>query len=195
MITDINELDFDKTYSYADYLTWRFQERLEIFKGKLFKMSPAPNTSHQKVASNLHGILWNKFRDHSCSLFSAPFDVRLLDKKKSTNDSEIFTVVQPDLCVICDESKLDQRGAIGAPDLVIEILSPGNSKKELKYKYDLYEEAGVLEYWIVNPVDKTFLIYVLRDNQFIGLHPLIEEDQIKSPLFPQLDFILEEIFK
>lgn len=195
MITDINELDFDKTYSYADYLTWKFQERLELFKGRLFKMSPAPSTNHQKVASNLHGILWNKFKNHSCKLFSAPFDVRLLDKKKSTNDSEIFTVVQPDLCVICDENKLDQRGAFGAPDLVIEILSPGNSKKELKYKFDLYEEAGVLEYWIVNPEDKTFLIYVLRDNQFIGLHPLIEEDQIKSPLFPQLDFVLEEIFK
>lgn len=195
MITDIDQLDFDKTYSYADYLTWRFQERLELFKGRLFKMSPAPSTNHQRVASNLHGILWSKFKNHSCKLFSAPFDVRLLDKKKSTNDSEIFTVVQPDLCIICDEDKLDQRGAFGAPDLVIEILSPGNSKKELKYKYDLYEEAGVLEYWIVNPEDKTFLIYVLRDNQFIGLHPLIEEDQIKSPLFPQLDFILEEIFK
>jgi Uma2 family endonuclease len=194
MITDINQLDFNKTYSYADYLTWKFQERLEIFKGRLFKMSPAPSTTHQKVASNLHGILWNKFKNHSCNLFSAPFDVRLLDKKKSTNDSEIFTVVQPDLCVICDENKLDKRGAFGAPDLVIEILSPGNSKKELKYKFDLYEEAGVLEYWIVNPEDKTFLIYVLRDDQFIGMHPLIEEDQIKSPLFPQLDFILEEIF-
>ncbi|WP_269241909.1 Uma2 family endonuclease [Flavobacterium limnophilum] len=194
MITDINQLDFDKTYSYADYLTWKFQERLEIFKGKLFRMSPAPSTSHQKVASNLHGILWNKFKNHSCKLFSAPFDVRLMDKKKSTNDSEVFTVVQPDLCVICDENKLDQRGAFGAPDLVIEILSPGNSKKEMKYKFDLYEEAGVLEYWIVNPEDKTFLIYVLKDDQFIGIHPLIEEDQIKSLLFPQLDFILEEIF-
>jgi Uma2 family endonuclease len=195
MITDINELDFDKTYSYADYLTWRFQERLEIFKGRLFKMSPAPSTSHQKVSMKLTKFILQKFSNHPCNLFSAPFDVRLLDKKKSTNDSEIFTVVQPDLCIICDENKLDQRGAFGAPDLVIEILSPGNSKKELKYKFDLYEEAGVLEYWIVNPEDKTFLIYVLRDNQFIGLHPLIEEDQIKSPLFPQLDFILEEIFK
>lgn len=195
MITDINQLDFDKTYSYADYLTWRFQERLEIFKGKLFKMSPAPSTSHQKVSMKLTKFILQKFSNHPCNLFAAPFDVRLLDKKKTTNDSEIFTVVQPDLCIICDENKLDQRGAFGAPDLVIEILSPGNSKKELKYKFDLYEEAGVLEYWIVNPEDKTFLIYVLRDKQFIGLHPLIEEDQIKSPLFPQLDFVLEEIFK
>jgi Uma2 family endonuclease len=194
MITDINQLDFDKTYSYADYLTWKFQERLEIFKGKLFKMSPAPSTSHQKVASNLHGILWSKFKNHSCKLFSAPFDVRLLDKKKTTNYSDVITVVQPDLCIICDENKLDQRGAFGAPDLVIEILSPGNSKKEMKYKFDLYEEAGVLEYWIVNPEDKTILIYILKENQFIGIHPLIEEDQMNSPLFPQLDFIVEEIF-
>ncbi|MFC5979267.1 Uma2 family endonuclease [Flavobacterium cheongpyeongense] len=194
MVTDINQLDFNKTYSYADYLTWRFQERLEIFKGKISKMSPAPSTSHQKIAGNLHGILWNSFKNRPCNLFNAPFDVRLLNKKKSTNDNEIFTVVQPDICIICDENKLDKRGAFGAPDLVIEILSPGNSKKELKYKFDLYEEAGVLEYWIVNPEDKTFLIYVLRDNEFIGLHPLIEEDKIKSPLFPQLDFILEEVF-
>lgn len=194
MITDINQLDFDKTYSYADYLTWRFQERLELFKGKLFKMSPAPSTNHQKISMKLTGILYNNFNNYPCNLFAAPFDVRLLDKKKSNNDSEVFTVVQPDLCIICDENKLDQRGAFGAPDLVIEILSPGNSKKEMKYKFDLYEEAGVLEYWIVNPAEKIILIYILKDNQFIGLHPLIEEDQIKSPLFPQLDFILEEIF-
>nr|WP_315202179.1 Uma2 family endonuclease [uncultured Flavobacterium sp.] len=195
MITDINQLDFDKTYSYADYLTWEFEERIELYKGKVFEIGASPGTLHQKKLGNLIGSIWDNFKNNSYNLFSAPFDVRLLDKKKSTKDSEIFTVVQPDLCVICDENKLDQRGAFGVPNLVIEILSPGNSKKELKYKFDLYEEAGVLEYWIVNPEDKTFLIYVLRDKQFIGLHPLIEEDQIKSPLFPQLDFVLEEIFK
>jgi Uma2 family endonuclease len=194
MITNINQLDLDKTYSYADYLLWKFQERVELFRGKIFKMSPAPSSSHQRVSGNLHGILWHKFNKHSCNLFTAPFDVRLLDKKKSTIDKEIYTVVQPDLCVICDENKIDEKGAIGSPDLVIEILSPGNSKKEMKYKFDLYEEAGVLEYWIVNPADKTIFIFVLKDNQFIGLHPLIEEDTIKSPLFPQLDFCLEDIF-
>ena len=194
MITSIDQLDFNQTYSYADYLTWQFKERIEIWKGKLNKMSPAPNTSHQRAAVNLTGIMWSKFKSHSCQLFTAPFDVRLLDKKKSTSDKEVFTVIQPDLCVICDENKLDQRGAFGAPDLVIEILSPGNSKKEMKYKFDLYQEAGVLEYWIVNPTDKTCLIFVLREGIFVGLHPLIEEDKIASPLFPQLDFILEEIF-
>lgn len=194
MITDINQLDFDKTYSYADYLTWKFEERLEIFKGKIFRMSPAPSTSHQKVSMRLTKFILQKINNHHCNLFAAPFDVRLLNSKKSTENNSVFTVVQPDLCVICDEEKIDERGAFGAPDLIIEILSPGNSKKEMKYKFDLYEEAGVLEYWIVNPADKTILIYILKDNQFIGMHPLIEEDQIKSPLFPQLDFILEKIF-
>ena len=194
MVTDINQLDLNKTYSYAEYLTWMFQERLELFKGKIFKMSPAPSMYHQKVAGNIHGILWNKFKNHSCNLFVAPFDVRLLDSKKSKIDSDVYTVVQPDLCVICDESKLDARGAIGAPDLMIEILSPGNSKKEMTHKYELYQEAGVLEYWIVNLVDKTIFIYTLKDGIFIGQQPLIEESKMKSPLFPQLDFTLSELF-
>jgi Uma2 family endonuclease len=194
MITDINELDLNKTYSYADYLTWQFQEKLELIKGKIFKMSPAPSTNHQRISRKLTGIMLSAFKNHSCELFVAPFDVRLIDKKKSTLDQEIFTVVQPDLCVICDETKIDERGAIGAPDLVIEILSPGNSNKEMKYKFDLYEEAGVQEYWIVNPADKTLFIYVLKENQFIGMHPLIEEDSIQSKLFPDLDFQLAEIF-
>ena len=194
MITDINLLDFNKTYSYADYLTWLFQDRLELFKGKIFKMSPAPNRFHQIVSGNLHGIMWNAFKNHPCNLYAAPFDVRLLDKKKSTSDKDIFTVVQPDLCVICDEKKLDDKGCIGSPDLIIEILSPGNSKKEMKYKFDLYEEGGVLEYWIVNPENRTMQIFILKENQFVGLHPLIEEDKITSPLFPDLDFVLEEIF-
>ena len=107
MITDINELDLDKTYSYADYLTWQFQEKLELIKGKIFKMSPAPSTNHQRISMELAGILYNFFKPHQCNLFAAPFDVRLIDKKKSTLDKEIFTVVQPDLCVICDETKID----------------------------------------------------------------------------------------
>ena len=194
MITDINLLDLEGKYSYADYLTWEFEESVEILKGKVFSMGATPNTSHQRISGKLSGILWQKFNNMSLNFFAAPFDVRLLDKKKSTLDQEIYTVVQPDLCVICDENKIDERGAIGAPDLVIEILSPGNSNKEMKYKFDLYEEAGVLEYWIVNPADKTVFIYVLKENEFIGMHPLIEEDIIQSKLFPELDFKLESIF-
>jgi Uma2 family endonuclease len=194
MITDINKLDLNKTYSYADYLTWQFDDRVELFSGKIFSVESAPNTAHQRISRELVGVLFNFFKPHPSNLFAAPFDVRLMDKKKSKLNQEIYTVVQPDLCVICDDSKIDERGAIGAPDLVIEILSPGNSNKEMKYKFDLYEEAGVLEYWIVNPADKTVFIYVLKDNEFIGMHPLIEEDNIQSKLFPELDFKLESIF-
>jgi Uma2 family endonuclease len=194
MITDINVLDLEKKYSFADYLTWEFEERVELLRGKIHSMGAAPSTTHQRISRKLMGVMISAFKNHSCELFIAPFDVRLLDKKKSTLDKEIYTVVQPDLCVICDDAKIDERGAIGAPDLVIEILSPGNSNKEMKYKFDLYEEAGVLEYWIVNPADKTVFIYVLQENQFIGMHPLIEEDAIQSKLFPELDFKLESIF-
>lgn len=167
---------------------------MELFKGKIFEIGLAPNLYHQKVAGNLHGILWHIFKNYPCTVFIAPFDVRLLNKKKSKINKEIYTVVQPDLCVICDESKLDVRGAIGAPDLIIEILSSGNSKKEMTHKYELYQEAGVLEYWMVNPLDKTIFIYVLKDGIFEGQQPLVEENQIKSPLFPQLNFQVADIF-
>jgi Uma2 family endonuclease len=194
MITSIDQLNMNQTYSYADYLTWKFQERIELLKGRIFKMSPSPNVLHQQVSMGMTKHLLYLLKDKPCKLFSAPFDVRLYDAKKSKGNADIFTVVQPDLCVICDPNKLDEHGAIAAPELVIEILSPGNSKKEMKYKYDLYEEAGVLEYWIVDPVYKTVLVFTLENGKFIGQHPLIEDDQMVSRLFPEVDFELMGVF-
>lgn len=194
-ITRLSQLDMDKTYSYADYLLWQIKERIELIKGKILQMSPAPSRYHQRVATTLTGILFQELRMHSCDLYAAPFDVRLLDRKKSTPDQEVYTVVQPDLCVICDKSKLDDRGAFGAPDLVIEISSPGNSIREMKIKFELYQEAGVKEYWIVNPQEKTVFVYQLIGNQFVNYHPLSELDTIESALFPQLDFAISDIFK
>lgn len=194
-ITDISQLDMDKTYSYADYLTWKFQDRLELLKGKIFKMSPAPGRTHQNISGKLFFNLYKVLQGKTCKLYSAPFDVRMLNLKKSTPDKEVYTVVQPDLCVVCNEDKLDERGCNGAPDLVIEILSPGNSKKELGIKFDLYEEAGVLEYWIVEPAEKTVFVYSLVNGKLSGQRPLTEDDLIKSPLFPQLDFSIAEIFE
>lgn len=194
-ITRLSQLDMDKTYSYADYLLWQIKERVELIKGKIMEMSPAPSRYHQVVSSHLHGILYRSFYNHSCDLYSAPFDVRLLDRKKSTPDREVYTVVQPDLCVICDKFKLDDRGAFGAPDLVIEISSPGNSIREMKIKFELYQEAGVKEYWIVNLQEKTVFVYQLIGNQFVNYHPLSELDTIESALFPQLDFAISDIFK
>src|SRR5690606_38432683 len=124
------------TYTYADYLLWRIEERLELIKGKVFKMTPAPNLRHQQVSGRFYVSLQNLFQAGPCQVFYAPFDVRLYDRKKYVKaDKDIYTVVQPDLCVICDESKLDERGCLGAPDLVIEILSPGNSRREMKQKF------------------------------------------------------------
>jgi len=196
-IDDISELDLDGIYSYADYLTWRFEQSVELFKGKIFKMSPAPSVKHQKVASQLHGLLFIHLRNKSCNLFSAPFDVRLLDKNKSSKaNQDVFTVVQPDLCVICDQNKLDDKGCIGAPDLVIEILSPGNSKKEIKNKYELYEEAGVREYWVVFPAEFVLQQFLLNENGKYFLNSSYVEDEKFSPfIFPEMIIDLAEVFE
>ena len=194
MITDINQLDLSKTYNYADYLTWNFKERLEILKGKIFKMSPAPSRRHQEVSFQMSLIFGNFFKKSTCNVYVAPFDVRLINYKKSSADKEISTVFQPDICVVSDKSKLDDRGCLGVPDLIIEILSPGNSKKEMDIKFDLYEENGVKEYWIVEPLQKSILIYTLQNNTYIGLKPLVEEGLVKSPLFPEMSFDVAEVF-
>lgn len=194
-ITDLSQLDMDKTYSYADYAMWRLKERIELFKGKIFKMSPAPNIEHQSISGNLFGLLFQSFTNHPCKLLPAPTDVVLLNMKKSTVDKEIFTVLQPDICIVCDLEKLkDGKKCVGAPDLVIEILSPGNSKKEMSIKYDLYEEAGVKEYWMVHPQDRSVQIFSLKDEKFIGLKPVIENQILNSPLFPDLKMDLRKVF-
>ncbi len=195
VIENFKDLDLSKSYTFADYLTWKFQERLELIKGKIFQMSPAPNRYHQRISGNLYGALWTTFKSNSCGLYSAPFDVRLVNFKKSTDDNQVFSVVQPDICVICDKEKLDDKGCIGSPDLVIEILSPGNTDKEMGIKFDLYEENEIKEYWIIEPTDKVIFIYTLQNGKYIGLKPQTHLDKIKSPLFPYFDFDISQIFE
>lgn len=155
-------------------------------------MSPAPNWYHQEISGNLYFNLAKILKKSSCNLYAAPFDVRL--QKLKANDEKVTTVIQPDLCVICDENKLDDKGCNDSPDLIVEILSPGNTKKEMGIKFDLYEENDVKEYWIVDPSEKIVLMYVLKENKYVGLKPFIEDDNIASSLFPQLNFPLAEIF-
>lgn len=195
IITNIDDLDLNGTYSYADYLLWQFSERLELIKGKIFKMSPAPSSGHQRVSMKLTRELDKYFYGLSCEIFVAPFDVRLVNFKKSTSNKQIFTVVQPDLCVICDASKVDEKGCLGAPNLIIEILSKGNSKKDMTIKFDLYEENGVQEYWIVNPSEKDVHIYTLSNGKYIGSRPYIMETELQSPTFPDLKFEVDKIFE
>ncbi|WP_392447927.1 Uma2 family endonuclease [Capnocytophaga canis] len=191
-INNINQLDLvNGVYTYADYLLWKFEERVELLKGKIFKMSPAPSLKHQRISLNITLFLGNYFKNQKCQLFVAPFDVRL--PKKEEKGDNIHTVVQPDLCIICDESKLDERGCIGAPDLIIEILSPGNSKKEMKNKFELYQESGVEEYWIVNPTDENILVNVLEDGKYRILKPVVDE-YITSVKFPKLKIHTSDIF-
>ena len=158
------DLDLTKTYTYADYFKWKFAQRVELIKGKIFKMGPAPNTSHQRLVGAIYLRLANFLDKQPCSVFVAPFDVRFL--RRSNGDTDIITVLQPDVCVICDASKIDSRGCLGAPDLVVEVLSPGNNAKELKNKYDIYEESGVKEYWIVSPQNRWLRICTLVDGKF-----------------------------
>jgi Uma2 family endonuclease len=102
--------------------------------------------------------------------------------------------VQPDLCIVCDENKLDDKGCNGSPDLIVEIISPNNSKHDIQTKFNLYQEAGVYEYWIVDPTDKLILIYTLADRKYIGLPPLALGDDVKSPLFPNMKVALDDVF-
>ena len=138
-ITQLSQLDPNGIYSYADYLTWQLEESVELIKGKIMAMSPAPNVKHQRIALKLLRPIDNYFLHKNCEVFIAPFDVKLYDRRKSLlKNGEAFSVVQPDLCLICDKDKLTEQGCDGAPDWIIEVLSPGNSRKEVRLKYDLY---------------------------------------------------------
>ena len=188
----LSDLDITKSYTYADYLKWAFDDRLEIIKGKIFKMSPAPGSVHQRISLRLSRWIGDYLEDKLCEAFPAPFDVRI--PGLSGNDKEIITVVQPDLCVICDPRKIDGKGCMGAPDIVVEILSPGNNKKEVKNKYDVYEEAGVLEYWIVHPEEKTFLKYNLVNGKFFSSRLLTLGDEVTTEILPGLKLNLDKLF-
>jgi Uma2 family endonuclease len=196
-ITELSQLDLNATYSYADYLTWRLEETVELIKGKIMAMPPAPSLKHQNIITNLGGSLYQYFHKRPCKLFYAPFDIKLYDSRKSKlRDQEVFSVVQPDLCVICDPEKLTEQGCNGAPDWIIEVLSPGNTKKEMHLKFDLYQENGVTEYWLVYPYEQAVYQFVLnQDAEKYQLFAMYAGDDVaKSTLFPELHIDLADVF-
>jgi len=152
--------DDEERYTYADYLTWDDDQRWELVDGVPFLMS-APSSRHQAVSSNLHGQLYILLKGKPCNVFSAPLDVRL---NADTYDN---TVVQPDILVICDREKLDKAGCKGAPDFVIEILSPSTSSRDMYLKFDLYWKAGVKEYWVVEPDVNKVSAHILSKDDYI----------------------------
>jgi Uma2 family endonuclease len=196
--TDLSQLDLNGTYTYADYLSWQFDDAIELIKGKIMAMSPAPSSEHQSIVTNLGGVLYNFFYKKPCKLFYAPFDVRLYDRKKSiVANKDIYSVVQPDLCVICDKTKIDSKGCLGSPDWIIEILSRGNSKKEMQIKYQLYQESGVKEYWLVYPGEKAVHQFVLDEQteKYQLLNMYSGEDIATPHLFPDCQIDLREVFE
>lgn len=196
-ITQLYLLDKNQTYSYADYMTWQFDEAVELIKGKIMLMSPAPSVKHQDISINLTRFLAVFFNRKKCRVYAAPFDVRLYDRKKSILASQdIHSVVQPDLCVICDPELLDKQGCNGAPDWIIEILPKGNSKREMKIKYELYQESGVMEYWLVYPEEQAIYQFVLNADKCYQLKRMYTNDDIASPhLFPDLLIDVNDVFE
>lgn len=181
-------------YTYADYLTWQLDEMVELIKGKVFRSAAAaPRRIHQEISGKVFNKLFNFLEKHPCKVYEAPFDVRLPVKSKKNED--IDTVVQPDICVICDKSKLDVMGCIGAPDLIVEILSPGSNKKELKNKYEVFEESGVKEYWIIHPDEQTVMTYTLTTGKYIPSRLFTSGDVIESNSIPGFRLDLEYVFK
>jgi Uma2 family endonuclease len=151
-----------KRYSCADYLTWTDDKMREIINGVVYAFS-APVLKHALVVRTFLGRAFHfiKKKKGKCVIVTAPFDVRL-PKNGETAENKIFDVVQPDICVICDPSKLDEKGCIGAPDLIVEAISPSTSKRDLNLKFSLYERSGVKEYWVVYPNDKAVTVFILQ---------------------------------
>jgi Uma2 family endonuclease len=189
-------LDLKKRYTYADYLTWMDDTRRELYNGFIKLMTPAPSRRHQEISFNLSGILRDFLIKKKCKGFAAPSDVRLPESKKSKNDKQVYTVLQPDLYIVCDLSKLDDRGCLGAPDMVVEIVSPQSSKRDVKDKFEIYQQHGVREYWIVNPNDENVNVFVLDKNGKFQLQGMYAgDDQIPVNIFNgELKIDLTEVF-
>jgi Uma2 family endonuclease len=195
MISTLNQLDLEQKYSYADYIAWQIQERVELIRGRIMQMA-APNVRHQRISMRLSTKIGGHLYKTSCQLFAAPFDVRLPLPVHRIKNDKIDTVVQPDLCIICDNEKLDQQGCIGAPNLIIEILSPGNSKKEMRDKYELYEEAGVQEYWVIFPDEQLLQRYILDNKStYQAQRPNVQGDLVPISFLDGFMLDLDELFE
>jgi len=178
----------DEWFSYEDYLSWDDDQRWELIDGKAYLMA-APSPAHQRVSMALSAEIFNYLKGKTCEVFPAPFDVRL-DPECSWKAKG--NVVQPDISVVCNSEQLDERGCNGAPTLVVEILSPDNPEHDLLRKYNKYKDAGVKEYWIVNPVAGKITICMLQENG--NDFEFKKDDTLQSHTFSDLSIPLASIF-
>ncbi|MCG8454681.1 MAG: Uma2 family endonuclease [Holophagales bacterium] len=185
----------DTGYSYGDYRRWDDGVRRELHGGRVVVMSPAPGPVHQSVLAALVVEIGLFLRGRDCRLFPAPFDVRLPEGDEP--DDEVATVLQPDLSIVCDSSKIRQSGCHGAPDWVIEVLSPSTATFDHLRKRELYERHGVVEYWLVHPTDRLVTIY-RRSAETVGRFGAAEIRGVEEPfgpsLFPELAIRWREVF-
>ncbi len=181
-------------FTYADYRSWPEDERWELIHGVAYNMCAAANRYHQEISGELFYQIRNYLKGHDCMVYAAPFDV-LLPEAGQAEDSAT-TVVQPDISVICDSSKLTVQGCTGAPDLVVEILSPYTAHTDMEIKFRLYESHGIREYWIVDPGNRYVHVFVLDDAARYPETPTIffETDTISCTAIPGLDLSLREVF-
>ena len=178
--------ELDDIYTYADYLSWGDEERYEIIDGIAYAMA-SPTVQHQRISRELMVFLHNFFKNKPCEVFSAPFDVRLFPKE----DDSDTTVVQPDILVVCDSKKLqDGKFCLGAPDLIIEILSRNSAVMDRKVKAEKYQQAGVREYWIVNSDNLDVLVNQLTNDRYTST---IYKKIVNSFIFPDLTVDLKSI--
>ena len=184
----------EELYTYGDYLQWDDGERWELIEGVPYNMSPAPNRRHQEISGELHRQFATFLLDKPCQVYAAPFDVRLPEGDEA--ESEISTVLQPDIAVICDSHKLDDAGCIGAPDLIVEILSPSTARKDHKEKFLRYERAGVKEYWLADPSANTVTVFKLGTDKRYGRPDVYGgEETLVVGIFPDLKIELELVFR
>ena len=180
-------------YTYRDYLNWDDGERWELIDGVPYNMTPAPNRAHQGISGALFRQISNFLLDKPCQVYAAPFDVLLLEGDESQGD--MTTVVQPDISVICDSDKLDDAGCVGAPDLIVEILSPSTARRDRKEKFIRYERAGVKKYWLVDPDSKTVTVFSLGLDSRYGRPDVYGDDElIVVGILPGLEIDLSLVF-
>ncbi len=176
----------EKLFTYGDYLQWGEDESWELIDGVAYNMSPAPSRKHQEIVAKIFHAIYGFLEGNQCKVYLAPFDVRLPEKNES--DEEIGTVVQPDISVFCETSKLDERGARGAPDFIAEILSPHTAQRDLTTKFELYERHGVREYWIVHPNDKIVQVFLLNEQgKYNTARVYTSTDVVSVPALPGLE--------
>lgn len=183
-----------KTYTYADYLEWDNDFNSEAIDGEIISMSPSPTPKHQDIVGELTAEFKMFLRGKECTAFLAPMDVCLFASRNSATDT-ILDWVQPDLLVVCDPNKIGDINIFGAPDLIVEVLSPSTARNDRLIKYNSYEKAGVKEYWIVDPYNMTVEIYSLKETSFIQSEILGKDDLLTCEIFPELKIDLKNIFK